>query len=150
MCTSTIEKIITLIDPENSDSDSDSEKINQDVYFNNESTVKNFRGNSDLFFEKMYDNLFYFFKMCNIIYNLSKIYLLWIFLHYFASHLYVKLCVPNTIIGFIMSTIMTATPHCQGLRWLIYNGANVINNMWVICGTYICSNILKLNIIKDI
>ena len=73
--------------------------------------------------------------------KVSGIYLLWIFLHYFSAHLYVKFCVPNTIIGFIMSPFMIMTPHCQGLRWIVYNAANIINNMWILIGAWIYSMI---------
>jgi hypothetical protein len=88
------------------------------------------------------------YKTIKIFINVTGIYLLWIFLHYLASHLYVRLCVPNTIIGFLMSPFMTATPHCQGLRWIVYNAANMINNMWVVLGTWICSTLLIIN--KDV
>jgi hypothetical protein len=88
------------------------------------------------------------YKTIKIFLKISGIYLLWIFLHYFASHLYVKLCVPNTIIGFLISPFMTATPHCQGLRWVVYNAANMINNMWIILGSWICSTLLIIN--KDV
>jgi hypothetical protein len=47
--------------------------------------------------------------------------------------------------GFILSPFMTATPHCQGLRWIVYNGANMISNMWIIFGAWICSSILIIN-----
>jgi hypothetical protein len=84
----------------------------------------------------------YAYKSIKIFINVSGIYLLWIFLHYLAAHLYVKLCVPNTILGFILSPFMTATPHCQGLRWIVYNAANMINNMWIVLGAWICSTLL--------
>ena len=84
----------------------------------------------------------YTYKTIKIFINASGIYLIWIFLHYLASHLYVKLCVPSTILGFILSPFMTATPHCQGLRWVVYNAANMINNMWIILGAWICSTLL--------
>lgn len=87
----------------------------------------------------------FIYKTVKFVVNVSGIYLLWIFLHYLASHLYVRLCVPNTIIGFLMSPFMTATPHCQGLRWIVYNAANMINNMWVILGSWICSTLLITN-----
>lgn len=76
--------------------------------------------------------------------RISGIYLLWICLHYFASHLYIRLCVPNNWYGFIISPFLTATPHCRGLRWIVYNGADIINNMWLVIGSWICSNILVL------
>jgi len=97
------------------------------------------------------DNNFtiYFFdltyKTCKFIFKISGIYLLWICLHYIASHLYIKFCVPSTIFGFIMSPFMTATPHCLGLRWIVYNAANMINNMWLVLGAWICSTILIIN-----
>lgn len=67
----------------------------------------------DLLYDYFIFSCKFFYKIIRLIFNISGIYLLWIFLHYVASHLYVKLCVPNTIIGFIMSPFMTSTPHCQ-------------------------------------
>jgi hypothetical protein len=87
----------------------------------------------------------YTYKGIKIFINVSGIYLIWIFLHYIASHLYIKLCVPSTFIGFFMSPFMTATPHCQGLRWIVFNAANMINNMWIILGAWICSTLLIVN-----
>lgn len=75
------------------------------------------------------------------LFKVSAIYLLWICLHYFSAHLYVKFCVPNTILGFIMSPFMVMTPHCQGLRWIVYSAANIINNMWMVIGAWIYSMI---------
>jgi hypothetical protein len=76
--------------------------------------------------------------------KLSGIYLLWIVLHFVAAHLYIQFCVPSNFIGFVISPFMTASPHCQGLRWIIYTGANTINNMWVILGTWLCSYLIQL------
>jgi hypothetical protein len=73
------------------------------------------------------------------VYAASKIYVLWILLHYFASHLYVYYCVPKTLIGFLVSPFLIASPQCHSLRWVVYNGANIISNMWVILGTWLCS-----------
>ena len=78
----------------------------------------------------------------------SGIYLLWIGLHYFSAHLYVKCCVPNTVFGFFMSPFMISTPHCQGLRWIVYHAASVIDNMWLLLGTWFYSLIWTLNLQK--
>jgi hypothetical protein len=105
--------------------------------------------NKDIFFDKSYKFMTYCFdftyKSIIFVFKVSGVYLLWILLHYVASHLYVSLCVPKTIIGFVMSPFMTATPHCQGLRWIVFNAANMINNMWIILGTWICSTLLIIN-----
>ena len=104
---------------------------------------------SDKILRLSYNFTIYFFdltyKTCKFIFKISGIYLLWICLHYIASHLYIKFCVPSTIFGFIMSPFMTATPHCLGLRWIVYNAANMINNMWLVLGAWICSTILIIN-----
>ena len=110
---------------------------------------KNIYYNYDFSLRLLYDFINYFstalFKIVKFIIKVSGMYLLWICLHYVASHLYVKFCVPNNFVGFLMSPFMTATPHCQGLRWIVYNAANMINNMWIVLGAWICSTILIIN-----
>jgi hypothetical protein len=60
------------------------------------------------------------------------IYVMWICLHYIAVHLYASACAPSTLVGFLTSPFMTLSPHCQALRWVIYQGGNSINAMWFI------------------
>jgi hypothetical protein len=38
-----------------------------------------------------------------------------------------------------MSPFMAAAPHCQALRWAIYNGGNNIVSMWLILGMWLMS-----------
>ena len=96
-------------------------------------------------FENLYNLSIDVYSFCLrttlFIFKVSGIYLLWISLHYFSAHLYIKFCVPNTIIGFMMSPFMIMTPHCQGLRWIVYNAANIINHMWILIGAWIYSMI---------
>jgi hypothetical protein len=99
------------------------------------------------FLDKGYFVLVYISNTCitflRISISLYGIYLVWILLHYFASHLYIRFCVPASITGFIVSPFLTTTPHCQALRWVIYNGANMINNMWIILGSWISTFLIK-------
>lgn len=76
-------------------------------------------------------------KIIQISLSLYGIYLIWILLHYVASHLYIKFCVPVSFMGLIVSPFLTTTPHCQCLRWIVYNGGNIINHMWVIIGSWL-------------
>ncbi len=96
-----------------------------------------------LLIENMYNffnNLFIFLlKWLSTFLKCSGIYVLWICLHYFSAHLYVKFCVPNTVFGFFMSPIMISTPHCKGLRWIVYNAAGIIDNMWLLIGSWLYS-----------
>jgi len=108
-----------------------SESINETSGFN---FIDNLRSFFLYAFEYLYFLLDFTIKLCGI-------YLLWILLHFTASHLYINLCVPKTIVGFIMSPFMISTPHCQGLRWVVYNAANTINHMWILIGAWIYSMI---------
>jgi len=53
--------------------------------------------------------------------------------------------VPATVIGFVMSPFIAPTPHCQALRWAIYNGGNSIIAMWVLLGGWIIKFITPLH-----
>jgi hypothetical protein len=101
----------------------------------------------------MYDTLVNWSKialrMINTVSKICGVYFAWIALHYSASHLYVKLCVPDTLYGFLMSPFMTAAPHCQGLRWVVTNGVNMINNMWIVLGGWLCSKIFSANVSSE-
>lgn len=129
---------------DNSDNEITAEEIHeeQDYEFNKYNSnysIINMYKNICCLWGYFYNTLFYIIKNC-------WIYFVWIFLHYSSSHLYIYFCVPKTIWGFIISPFMTSTPHCQGLRWVVYNTANLINNMWFLFGTWICSNIFSSNI----
>ena len=101
---------------------------------------------ANIIFDKtnIYSIINYLYIIIKMLLGISGMYFIWILLHYFASHLYVKLCVPDSLYGFIISPLLVATPYCIGLRWLIQTGATTINNMWILFGTWICSNILIL------
>jgi len=88
----------------------------------------------------------YSYVICAVrfISNMAGIYMLWIGLHYVSAHLYTKICAPDTFLGFIMSPLMVVAPHCRALRWVIHTAAGVIDNMWLVFGTWICANILPM------
>lgn len=125
---------------------------NDDIHFQQDIELQK-NSQDNIFFKNLYNYVFYIskyiYKSIKFIINITGLYIIWIILHYTASHLYIKLCVPNNMIGFLMSPFMTATPHCQGLRWVIYNAAIMINNMWVLFGAWICSTLLFVNDIKN-
>jgi len=95
----------------------------------------------DIFYDYFNIVISFILRSTIFIFKVSGIYLLWISLHYFSAHLYIKFCVPDSVIGFIMSPFMIMTPHCQGLRWIVYNAANIINHMWILIGAWIYSMI---------
>jgi hypothetical protein len=75
-------------------------------------------------------------------YGASSLYLFWIMLHYFSTQMYVYYCAPRGIYGFLISPFLVAAPHCRAIRWIIHNGGNMVDNMWIILGTWLCSKII--------
>jgi hypothetical protein len=127
------------------------EELKEDIIETNENICFQNNKKREIYYHTYFLNKTYLFiiyigtftvKIIRISLSLYGIYLLWIMLHFFASHLYIKFCVPASFIGFIVSPFLTTTPHCQGLRWVIYNGANTINNMWIIIGSWLTSSLL--------
>ena len=77
------------------------------------------------------------------------IYLLWIILQYISPHLYVYFCVPLNMRGFLMSAFIAPSPHCQAIRWTIYNGGNTIITMWIFVGTLIVKKLIPVKQNKE-
>ena len=78
-----------------------------------------------------------FTRILDIALAVSYIYIAWIVVHYLSSHLYVKWCVPPTVMGFVMAPFLVASPHCTGLRWVITTGGQQIVTMWTVIGTWL-------------
>lgn len=74
--------------------------------------------------------------------NVVLAYIGWIVVHFICATFYPKLCVPPTIMGFLMSPIMNQLPHCAAMRWVIYNSGIAMNLMWVALGNWIILTIL--------
>mgnify|MGYP001159668415 CR=1 FL=1 len=77
--------------------------------------------------------------------RVAGIYVIWMFIHYIASHLYTYFCVPYTFLGFIAAPFLVTSPHCAGLRWCIVHGAETITAMWVVIGTWLVTLVVRPN-----
>jgi hypothetical protein len=75
----------------------------------------------------------------------NGIYGFWILVHFLSAHLYAEWCTPKTFVGFISSPLLASSPHCNGLRWMINEGANSINAMWMLLATWFVSSYFILN-----
>jgi len=89
-----------------------------------------------------------FKSIINNIYDIAGIFILWIILHYAASNLYPRFCADLSIVGFIKSIFIAQSPHCVALRWVIYNGGNVINSMWVSIALWFTTKVFSNLIVK--
>jgi hypothetical protein len=74
--------------------------------------------------------------------TLLSFYLIWMFIHHISAHMYIYFCTPNTWYGLIISPFMVSAPHCSAIRWVMYEGGNMINTMWISVGTYMATKIL--------
>ena len=84
----------------------------------------------------------------NYVYDVAGIFILWILIHYVSANLYPALCAERGIIGFIKSIFISQAPHCVVLRWVIYNGGNAINSMWISIGIWLTTKVfgsIKIN-----
>ena len=59
-----------------------------------------------------------------------------VILHYISPYVYIELCVPDTIQGFLMSPFMVMTPHCQIIRWCGYYSGCILNNLWLLLAAW--------------
>ena len=76
-------------------------------------------------------------------------YLLWILLHFVASHIYVRYCVGSNWYDIFLSVIYVSSPYCQGISWIIYTGSKQIVSMWMVFGTYASTKLLQNMFKKD-
>jgi hypothetical protein len=62
----------------------------------------------------------------------TAIYMVWVFLSYFSTHLYAHFCADWTVAGFLMHPFMAVAPQCGALRWLMVQGAAGISHSFAL------------------
>lgn len=78
-----------------------------------------------------------------IAYNIVGISIIWIIIHYTAANLYSNYCAELTIVGFVKSAFVAQEPHCVAMRWIIYNGGNMIHSMWMSVALWITAKVFN-------
>ena len=84
-----------------------------------------------------------FKNVFRMVYDVAGIFILWIIIHYSAANLYSIYCAELTMIGFIKSVFIAQEPHCVAMRWIIYNGGNMINSMWLSIAVWITTKVFN-------
>mgnify|MGYP001299196063 FL=1 len=77
-----------------------------------------------------------------------KVYLFWNTMHWGAIQIYHQFCAPKTLVGYIMTPIMTQTPHCKTLDWFHRASTDAFNNISILVitwGTTFVSNWFTIN-----
>jgi len=73
--------------------------------------------------------------------SIAGLYILWMILHFISANLYVYYCAHMSLFGFLMSPILASAPHCRAIRWVLNSGAQSIDAMWIVLGTWVCSKL---------
>lgn len=76
-------------------------------------------------------------NILQFVFEIIGIYIFWIIAHFVAANMYSTYCANLSVWGFIESPFLVTTPHCTSIRWVINTGGNIINQMWVVFGTWI-------------
>ena len=72
----------------------------------------------------------------HISWSYSRLYLLWVLLHYASAHAYIYFCAPQNLVGLLRSPFMVITPQCQAIDWVQVNSRNIVKNMWITIGMW--------------
>ena len=73
--------------------------------------------------------------------SVAGLYILWMVLHFISANLYVYYCAHMSLFGFLMSPVLASAPHCRAIRWVLNSGAQSIDAMWIVLGTWVCSKL---------
>ena len=79
----------------------------------------------------------------SLFYDIAGVFILWITIHFVAANLYSRFCAEQSLLGFIKSIFIAQAPHCIAMRWIIYNGGNVINSMWISIAVWFTSKVFN-------
>jgi len=81
-------------------------------------------------------------EVIKLIWSTIGTYILWIITHWVSVQLYQYYCVPNTLLGVIIGpTIISQTPPCRGILWLMNASYTAITNMWIILSVWLVTRI---------
>tara|TARA_E500000331_G_C16906095_1_gene561282 strand:- start:206 stop:646 length:441 start_codon:yes stop_codon:yes gene_type:complete len=70
-------------------------------------------------------------------------YMLWITLHYLSANLYSEFCTDWSVTGFILFPFIAVTPWCKSLAWVIQKGTVVLDEGYLLLGTYFSLQLMK-------
>ena len=67
----------------------------------------------------------------------SKYYLMWILLHWLTINAYSYYCSGSDFWSLLTTPFMSMLPHCRAMIWAIEKSFIVMENMWLIFGTWL-------------
>ena len=72
-------------------------------------------------------------------------YILWCFIHWSFSNLYVQLCTPCTGVGFFKTMLLVQSPQCRAISWLNNISMLSMQETFSICITWSMIRITNLS-----
>ena len=97
--------------------------------------------------QRMYDGCIHMIPSVLTI-KVCLLYLMYIVIHYMTPYLYIQLCVPRTMLGFLLSPMMVTAPHCKAIRWIFTYTSTSIDSMWILIGTWLIGCIHEMVMTK--
>ena len=79
-------------------------------------------------------------------FNVSAVYLFWVALHFVTAQLYVRYCAFPSLYGLLVSPFLISAPHCVAMRWVFTKGGTLIEGMWILFGTWMCSKVIRRDV----
>jgi hypothetical protein len=59
-----------------------------------------------------------------------------------SAHLYPYFCADLSLAGLVTSPFLAMAPHCRAIAWLQKTSTTVIENMWVLLGTWTAAQLI--------
>ena len=77
-----------------------------------------------------------------MVWKASNIYVFWIGMHFITANMYPYFCADVSLYGVVTSPFLVMAPHCKALLWAQQTSTMAIENMWIVLGTWLCSQML--------
>ena len=82
-------------------------------------------------------------KYATLCWDFSKFYLMWILIHFITANAYSYFCAYKSITGLFISPFVAVAPHCRAMYWALGQSIDVINNMWIVFGSWLSMHFLN-------
>ena len=83
------------------------------------------------------------------VWDVAGVFIIWIVIHYASARFYPTFCAEEGLFGLVKSVFVTQAPHCVAMRWIIYNGGNMITTMWLTLSIWLTTKVFNKLLLKN-
>lgn len=78
----------------------------------------------------------------SVLWKASHAYFIWVLIHWLSANIYHEYCAPSTWYGLLFgTTVLSQTPVCTTVLWLLTHSSKMISNMWIVGVTFLVMNL---------